>query len=204
MSNGGTAVSRSSGSTGHNTINRRRIKIFFQRFPGTNAASGIAGLDFTVTVNGGPPVAGVTPADGKVEILLAAGDTATLSILGSQYSVSLLVGGLHPVTELRGVQQRLNMLGYNAGPLDTTVPPRPTTTNATVDVRNHRPAVLAGPNATPADRQINTLVEQQTTLETDLAILNFQADNKPLLNDGIPGPATQPKLRQVVQGAGGE
>lgn len=187
MSNGGTAVSRASGGTGHNTINRRRIRIFFQRFAGTNARSGIAGLDFTITVNGGTPIAGRTPANGRVEILLAAGDTAILSILGSQYEVSLLTGGLHPVNELRGIQQRLNMLGYNAGPLDTTAPP------------------ILGLVPTPSLTGAGTHdVEGQSTLETELAITNFQSDNDPLFIDAQAGPRTQTRLRTVVRNAGGE
>jgi hypothetical protein len=172
----GTPVSRATGA-GLNTVNRRRIQIFFQRFAGTNAASGIAGLDFTVTIGTAPPIVGVTPADGKVEILLAAGETAVLNILGSQYDVSLLVGGLHAIAELRGVQQRLNMLGYNAGPLQadntTAVTPAPT-------------------------------VENQSTLETELAITNYQSDNNPLFIDAICGNRTQTNLRNKVRNTGGE
>jgi hypothetical protein len=177
MSNGGTSVSRSTGA-GLNTINRRRIRIFFQRFAGTNPRSGIAGLNFSVTINGGPPVTGVTPADGKVEILLAAGDTAQLSILGSRYDVSLLVGGLHPVAQLRGVQQRLNMLGYNAGPLQG---------DATTAVTSPPPTI-----------------ENQSTLETELAITNFQSDNDPLFIDAICGSRTQNSIRNKVRNTGGE
>ena len=172
----GTPVSRAT-AAGLNTINRRRIQIFFQRFAGTNARSGIAGLAFSVTVNGGPAVTGTTPADGKVEMLLSAGDTAQLSILSSQYDVSLLVGGLHPVVELRGVQQRLNMLGYNAGAIqgDTT------------------PPITAPP-----------VIENQSTLETELAMLNFQADNDPLFADAICGTRTQNSIRSKVRNNGGE
>lgn len=156
------------------TINRRKIQIFFQRFPGTTASSGIQGLDFTVTIDGGPPRAGRTPADGKVEIRLGAAETATLQILGSEYTVNLLAGGLHPVAELRGVQQRLNMLGYAAGALESGAPP-----------------VQAGTSF------------NQTTA-TEHAIIDLQSDNNPLVIDAIAGPQTQQRLRQVVQNAGGE
>ncbi len=172
----GTPVSRAT-AAGLNTVNRRRVQIFFQRFAGTNARSGIAGLDFSVTVNGGPAVNGTTPADGKVEILLSAGDTAQLSILGSQYDVSLLVGGLHAVAELRGVQQRLNMLGYNAGGLQG----------------DNTPPVTPPP-----------LIENQSTLDTELAMLNFQADNDPLFADAICGTKTQNSIRSKVRNNGGE
>lgn len=167
-------MSRATG-TGLNTVNRRRVKIFFQRFGGTNAASGIQGLDFTITINGGPAIAGVTPADGKIEMLLAAGDTAQLNILGSTYNVRLLVGGLNPVAELRGVQQRLNMLGYNAGALQA----------------DNKAAVTSG-------------IEGQSTIETELAITNFQSDNNPLFIDAIAGNKTQTSLRNKVKNNGGE
>jgi hypothetical protein len=188
MANGGTSVSRATGS-GLNTVNRRRVQIFFQRFAGTNAASGIKGLDFTITINGGLPIVGVTPSDGKIEMLLAAGDTAQLNILGSTYDVSLLVGGLHPVAELRGVQQRLNMLGYNAGlPLqaDATAPSTP------------------APPPVPPAVSIDPAIESQATLETELAIYNFQADNDPLFNDAIAEINTQTRLQNNVRNSGGE
>jgi hypothetical protein len=172
----GAAVSRIVGA-GRATIDRRKIQIFFQRFPGTNARSGIQGLDFTVTVDGGPPRIGSTPADGKVEIRLAAGETATLEILGSQYQVTLLTGGLHPIAELRGVQQRLNMLGYNAGALEAPA----------VGVA----AVLANTG-------------QNQTASTEHAIIDFQSDNNPLLIDSVAGGRTQPRIQQVVRSAGGE
>lgn len=183
----GTPVSRAT-TAGLNTVNRRRVEIFFQRFPGTNAASGIAGLDFTITVNGGPAIVGVTPADGKIEILLAAGDTAQLNILGSAYNVSLLVGGLHPVAELRGVQQRLNMLGYNAGALQAG------TTAAST------PA----PPPVPPQVALDPAIESQSTLGTELAIYNFQADNDPLFNDAIAELNTQTTLQNIVRNSGGE
>lgn len=174
MANGGTSVSRATGSA-LNTVNRRRVKLFFQRFAGTNAASGIQDLAFSVTINGGPAITGVTPADGKIEMLLGAGDTAQLNILGSTYNVSLLVGGLHPVAELRAVQQRLNMLGYNAGALQA----------------DNTAAVTGG-------------IEGQSTIETELAITNFQSDNDPLFIDAIAGPNTQTRLRNNVRNSGGE
>jgi hypothetical protein len=170
----GAAVSRTSSGAAHNTVNRRRIKIFFQRFPGTSARSGIADLDFTVRIGAAPAVAGRTPADGKVEILLGPGETATLEILGSQYQVSLMVGQLHPIAELRGVQQRLNMLGYAAGPLESGTPPV----------------------------QAATSLNQNKA--TEHAIIDFQSDHEPLLIDAIAGPRSQQNVRQFVANAGGE
>ena len=170
----GTAISRSSSSSAHNTINRRRVEIFFQRFPGVDPRSGIAGLEFTVRVGTAPPRSGRTPANGKVEILLGAGEAATLQILGSRYEVTLMASRLHPVAELRGVQQRLNMLGYAAGALESGTPPV----------------------------QAATSLNQNKT--TEHAIIDFQSDHEPLLIDAIAGPRTQQKLQQTVANAGGE
>ena len=170
----GSAISRVSSSSANNTINRRRIAVFVQRFAGTNASSGIAGLEFTVRVGTAPARSGRTPANGKVEILLGAGETATLEILGSKYQVTLMAGRLHPIAELRGVQQRLNMLGYAAGALESGTPPV----------------------------QASTSLNQNKA--TEHAIIDFQSDHDPLLIDAIAGPHTQRTLQQVVANAGGE
>ena len=157
----------------HNTVNRRRLKIFFQRFPGVSSHSGISDLDFTIRVGAAPPVAGRTASDGKVEVLLGPGDTATLEILGSQYQVSQLPGSLHPIEELRGVQQRLNMLGYGAGELESGAPPV----------------------------QARTSFNQSKA--TEHAIIDLQSDHNPLMIDAVAGPQTRGRLNQVIQNAGG-
>ncbi|MGH9455711.1 MAG: hypothetical protein ACRD2O_17260, partial [Terriglobia bacterium] len=90
---------------GPTTINRRKVQIFFQTFPGTNTASGIEGLKYVLTVGTSPGVVGSTPGDGHIDIHLSAGDTASLKILETEYQVSLLEGLPFKITELRGVQQ---------------------------------------------------------------------------------------------------
>src|SRR6266566_3791832 len=106
------------GATGFNTINTRTVSIFFQKFPGTASAAGVAALDFRVlNADGTVAQQGQTPADGRIRVRLSAGDTSRLEILGSVYEIALLDRALHPRDELRGVQERLNMLGYNAGTL---------------------------------------------------------------------------------------
>ncbi|MEO6002391.1 MAG: peptidoglycan-binding domain-containing protein [Opitutus sp.] len=169
------AISRATGDE-LSTVNRRKVQIFFQRFPGSVASSGIQGLEFTLTVGGAPPITGTTPASGKIELRLGAGETATLDILGSQYVIDLLTGGLFPLAQLRGVQQRLNLLGYHAGTIETPVG-----------------------NAAPVLAR-TSLNQNQST---ELAIVNFQSDNNPLFIDGVAGPNTQSRLQQAAQNAGG-
>jgi len=74
-----------------------------------------------------------------ISIRLAPGATATLRILGSVYEISM-TDELHPIEEMRGVQQRLAMLGYCPGPLkgddaraDTYVNPDAETERAILD-----------------------------------------------------------------------
>ena len=117
MAEGGHAVARrAEGADGHAAIRRRVVEIFFQKYPGMRAESGIRGLDYQITIDGGPTRNGTTGNDGKIRLRMAPGTVATLRILGSEYRISLS-GPLHPVAEMRGVQQRLNMLGLYAGPL---------------------------------------------------------------------------------------
>src|SRR3954470_5838073 len=142
------------GAAAHNTINTRTVSIFFQKFPGTASGAGVAALDFRVlNPDGTVAQQGQTPADGRIRVSLSAGDTSRLEILGSVYQISLLDRPLHPRDELRGVQERLNMLGYNAGALRAD--------NQRADARDGR---------TPSNMGLND------TEASERAILNFQAD----------------------------
>ena len=157
MAGWGHAVPRrEAGSSGHATIRRRPIDLIFQRYPGTEAAAAIRGLDYEVAVAGSPPTRGTTAADGKITIRLGAGETANVNIMGTVYQVTAR-STLEPSNQLRGVQRRLNMLGFNAGPVD-------------------------GSMAAPSE----------------YAVLNFQADNAPLIVDGLPGSRTQRAIRDLV------
>jgi hypothetical protein len=112
------ATRRIAGSNrGPTTINRRRVKIYLQSYAGTSASSGIKDLDYVLQVGQAPAVVGKTPGDGHIDVWLGVGEIASLKVMGTEFQVSRLAGIPFPVTELRGVQQRLNMLGYNAGPL---------------------------------------------------------------------------------------
>jgi hypothetical protein len=164
MANHGHAVPRRAGGAGgHAAIQRRTVEIFFQRFPGTRGASGIRGLEYEVTVGGGPAQRNTTGNDGKVTLRLAPGTNATLRILGSEYEIHLS-GGLHPIAEMRGVQQRLDMLGYYTGPLhgdnrraDTNNNPNEATERAMLDFQADRdlfPDAMFGSKSARELRQI--------------------------------------------------
>ncbi len=102
----------------HNAINVKTVKIYFQTSPGVPGKDkrGIEGLDYQVMCEGIPIQGDKTDKNGLAKVRIAPGVTTTLRILGSEYEVSLL-GGLHPIEQMRGVQQRLTMLGYKTGPL---------------------------------------------------------------------------------------
>jgi len=89
------------------------VDLFFQRYPGIDPASGIQGLEYEYTTAGCLPIRGTTGADGKVRIRVPVGESATLKIMGSEYRVKSRPG-LEPFNKIKGVQQRLIMLGYNA------------------------------------------------------------------------------------------
>jgi peptidoglycan hydrolase-like protein with peptidoglycan-binding domain len=117
----------------------REIRVYVQMYPGTAARAGVDRLEYSVTVGDAPPVQGHTGSDGMISIRLAPGATAALRVLGSTYDISL-TDELHPIEEMRGVQQRLAMLGYCPGPLkgddaraDTYVNPDAETERAILD-----------------------------------------------------------------------
>ena len=107
---------RGEGEAGNAAIRLREIRVYIQKFPGTSSRSGVDPLEYSVTVGDATPVQGRTGGDGMITIRLAPGYTATLRVLGSVYEIGL-TDELHPIEEMRGVQQRLAMLGYCPGPL---------------------------------------------------------------------------------------
>ena len=144
---GGHAVPRrGDGEGGNAAVRLREVRVYLQKYPGTAARAGVDQLEYTVAVGDAPPAQGRTGSDGMITIRLAPGTTARLRVLGSEYWISL-ADDLFPIEEMRGVQQRLEMLGYRPGPFPEGV----------VDVRAD---TYANPNA-----------------DTERAILDFQADN---------------------------
>jgi len=68
-------------------------------------------------VGGGAARRGTTGADGKITLRLPAGVRARVTVMGTVYDLAAR-GGLEASATVRGVQRRLNMLGYNAGGVD--------------------------------------------------------------------------------------
>ncbi len=139
MAGGHAVPRRGEGEGGNAAVRLREIRVYFQKFPGTAAGAGIDHLEYSVTVGDAPPVQGRTGSDGMIAISLAPGATATLRVLGTEYALSLM-DELFPIEEMRGVQQRLEMLGYFSGPLkgddaraDTYVNPDVATERAILD-----------------------------------------------------------------------
>ena len=117
MSDGGSGVMRGASSTGHgNTVVYKTVVIHFQRYPGDEAASGVADEEYVFKV-GGKEVTGRLGPQGNVVLRLPAGAVGTLKIFGSEYEIRVL-GSIEAVDTEKGTQRRLSMLGYELGTVD--------------------------------------------------------------------------------------
>lgn len=103
-----------------NTLVLRKLKVFFQRFPGkggTDAERGIADVDYTLKVAGRVVDKGKTAADGSVTMNVPAGEKLELELLGTVYEVKIR-SSLEKDTTTEGQQRRLVLLGYDVGDVD--------------------------------------------------------------------------------------
>jgi hypothetical protein len=103
-----------------NTLVLRKLKVYFQRFPGkggSDADRGIADLDYVLKVGGRVVDRGKTAADGSIEMQVPAGERIQLEILGTTYDVKIR-SSLEQETTVHGQQRRLSMLGYELGGVD--------------------------------------------------------------------------------------
>lgn len=95
-----------------------QLEIYFQVYPGTSTRDGtdigIANQPYQITLSNGSSSSGQTDADGKVLITVPPGVSARLRIFNTNYDVSAR-GTLEPITQLAGVQRRLQMVGYELG-----------------------------------------------------------------------------------------
>jgi len=123
MPAGSSVPKQSPGATTHAVIHRHKVEMQFQRYPGTDASAAIEGLDYEVKIGSASPRTGTLGADGKITLRLTAGQTAKVTILGTTYNVKHNAA-LENKSSLKGVQRRLNMLGYNAGIVDGIMGPK--------------------------------------------------------------------------------
>lgn len=121
----------------YNTINVPTVKVYVQRFPGRPEQDnrGVASLDYRITCDDVTVRQAQTPATGEIEVRLPPGMRISVHTLGSEYRISRLAA-LHPGTEHRGVQQRLQMLGYHVGALHGNADPASDYVNPDADTEH--------------------------------------------------------------------
>ena len=110
-----------SGTKTGNTVVLRRVKIFFQIFPGTggtDAERGIAGATYTMSVaSSGINANGTTAADGSIDLQIPSGATANVTIFGTVYPITVRTT-IEAGNTVKGSQRRLSLLGYDLGGID--------------------------------------------------------------------------------------
>jgi len=97
--------------------------VIFQRFPGVHGSDddrGIGDVPFTLRVMGQPDRKDKTDKDGSIKVVMPANSVALLDFLGTTYDLSPR-DEIEPVDTIKGVQRRLDMLGYHPGAIDGTV-----------------------------------------------------------------------------------
>jgi hypothetical protein len=183
-----------SSATAFNTLNLPpAIPVHFHRSPDfPSGPRGIAGLEFQVVVAGALISQGTTGADGRIDVRVPPGGSATLQLLSggavvAEYEVTIDSSPLSDLNagdaildpgsaaqaaneatnavSIRGTQERLRMLGYQIG--------------------------HGGPEGTG--------VSGVMTIEWERAVLDFQADQN-LLADAKIGAQTKNALRTRAGG----
>jgi len=119
-------VARSSESIlNKNRLRVRRVKLYFQRFPGTagDDKDRAVKTDYRVRIDGVVLQSGSLAADGSLDVVLPGGAKAELEILGTTYAIQLL-DEIHGKAMLTGQQRRLKMLAYYELAIDGKLGPR--------------------------------------------------------------------------------
>lgn len=153
-------------STAFNTLNLPPpVPIHFHRSPDfpQGDVRGIDGLDFQV-VSGGAVQVGRTGPDGKIDVRVPPGGSATVQLLHNgatvaEYVVTIEPAALAAATSVQGQQERLRMLGYQIG--------------------------HAGADGNGVDGNLSLVFER--------SVLDFQVDQG-LVADAIVGPQTRGRL----------
>ncbi len=118
MSDDAIDVMRGASGTSHgNTVIYKTVLLYFQRYPGTDPASGIANEPYVFSIGGSVVARGKLGAQGDVRLQLPAGGVGTLEIFGSQYEITVRAT-IEAFNTEKGTQRRLFMLGYQTGAID--------------------------------------------------------------------------------------
>ncbi len=91
------------------------VRIFFQRYPGSNhSESGIPHVNYSFRVNGELVTTGSTGTHGEILLQFDPRQAAELEVFGTRYRITVR-DDIEDVQSVEGLQRRLNMLGYDAG-----------------------------------------------------------------------------------------
>jgi hypothetical protein len=96
------------------------IEVYFQVYPGKTTregtAIGIPNAPYQLTPAGGGPVQHhTTDNNGMIRLAIFVGDTIRIRIFDTDFNLRARTT-LEPVTERRGMQRRLQMMGFQLGP----------------------------------------------------------------------------------------
>lgn len=166
------------GASNHNRLVGRRVTVFFQTAPGLpkSIKRGIEDLEYKVFWGAEEKQSGRTSTakDGKVVVVVSPDpNTQTiLEILGTRYEIHRLQN-LARANTIRGMQQRLSLLGYYFGALAAN--------ETVVDLTANQKGMYNNPNK-----------------ETEKAILDFQADQD-LFADAMYGPKTSKAMEKQLK-----
>ena len=160
----------------HNTLIGRRVTLYFQTAPGIPSSSGskwgIKGLDYKVFWGAQEKQTGQTSSNqsGKVVVVVCSNPSTKtiLEILGTRYEI-IRLKNFAPTKTVRGIQQRLTILGYYCGEL------------------------IANENAIVENKDLYNI----PNVETEQAILDFQADND-LFTDALFGPKSIKAIDKIL------
>lgn len=109
-------VSRASATKNNvNKLRFHRLKVYLQLFPGKLAKEEdramSVDIEFRLYINSKYAQSGNIAADGSATVLIPSGSKAELEVLGTKYALTP-TASLAPFDSLKGIQQRLRLLGY--------------------------------------------------------------------------------------------
>lgn len=162
----------------HNRLVGRTVQVFLQTVPGLPGTTnvGIEKLDYKVFWGAEEKQSGRTSnrKDGKISVMVSpqAGTRTILEVMGTRYEI-IGLRNLARNNTVRGMQQRLTLLGYYHGPLVAD--------ETEINLQTNQKDLYLNPNQ-----------------ETERAILDFQADHD-LFPDALFGPRTSKAMEDEIK-----